>query len=474
MAKITYSQDKKKVIVNGKEYSKLDFEKTYIDQNLSYDQMTTYFDVSLRNVQSILKYFGIKKDPKLVSLNRQKNLLEKYGVTNVSQIAEVKVKKEQSAMEKYGVDNISKAMEVQLKKEETFKKHYGKSFYFQTEEFKESNRGYWLENYGVVGPSQTQTFKSKASKTIMEKYGVAWNCMRQEARCKGSNNSKPNADFSNLLDEYGISYQREFTVNNKSFDFKIGNILLEINPTATHNIEWSPFGHDHVSSIGVGYHKEKTRIAQQEGYRCIHVWDWDNKTGILSLLKERKTVFARKCQIREVVKEEAVKFINTIHIQGYAESKINIGLYYEEELVSVMTFDKPRYNKKYQYELIRYCSKYNVIGGAEKIFKYFIMAFSPESVVSYCDLSKFNGDTYKKLGFFKIRDSSPSLHWYNMKTHCHYSDSLIRLKGFSRIVHHCEPSEDNCDTDDNYQLMLAEGFLPVYDCGQATYIWTKG
>lgn len=472
MSNIIYDEDRQVVVIDQKEYSKEYFEDLYITQNFTYKQMRATLGRGIPVIQRILKFFNIKKDPKLVSSNRQKNLIQKYGVANVSQIESVKKKKEQSAIEKYGVRNVSQATEVQLKKEKTFREHYGKDFYFQTDEFKDVNKEYWLEHYGVENVGQAKEIQEKVTKTVMEKYGVAWSCMREEARRAGSNDSKPNLDFAKLLEDNNIDYQREFCIDRKGFDFKVGNILIEIDPTATHNTKWSPFTEDHVSRTHSGYHKEKSKIAQNAGYRCIHIWDWDNKLGIISLLKARETVFARKCEIKEVSKEETAQFVNENHIQGYAESKINIGLYYKDELVSIMTFGKPRYNHKYQYELIRYCSKYNVIGGAEKIFKHFITKFSPDSVVSYCDLSKFSGETYVKLGFTKIRNSSPSLHWYNMKTKAHYNDSLIRSKGFSRIIHHCEPSEDTV-SGKNYDLMIAEGFLPVYDCGQATYVWDK-
>lgn len=138
-------------------------------------------------------------------------------------------------------------------------------------------------------------------------------------------------------------------------------------------------------------------MAREHGYQCIHVWDWDDVDKILSLLDERPTVYARKCEIKHVTNKEAKKYINEYHLQGYAKAKINIGLYYENELVSIMTFDKPRYNKKYEYELVRYCASYNVIGGAERLFKNFIREYKPNSIISYCDLSKFTGNTYEKL-----------------------------------------------------------------------------
>ena len=44
------------------------------------------------------------------------------------------------------------------------------------------------------------------------------------------------------------------------------------------------------------------------------------------------------------------------------------------ELIEVMTFGKPRYNKKYEWELLRLCTKFGYIvsGGANKLIKYFI------------------------------------------------------------------------------------------------------
>lgn len=127
-----------------------------------------------------------------------------------------------------------------------------------------------------------------------------------------------------------------------------------------------------------------------------------------------------------------------------------------------MTFSKSRYNKNYEYELIRYCSCYNITGGAEKLFNYFINKYNPKSIISYCDNSKFNGEIYLKLGFKLKNKGTPTKHWYNMKTKQHITDMLLRKKGFSRLIHHCEPKEDNLNTNDNIELMLREGFLYIY------------
>ena len=202
----------------------------------------------------------------------------------------------------------------------------------------------------------------------------------------------------------------------------------------------------------------------------IVIFPWDDIKKVIRTYKQRETIYARNCEVRHVNKDEGKQFLNKYHLQNYCRCSILIGLYNKDELVSIMTFGKPRYNKNYDYELIRYCSIKNVIGGAQKLLTNFIREYQPKSIVSYCDKSKFTGDTYLKLGFKLLKDGRPSKHWYNIKTCEHYTDALIRQQGFSRVIHHKDASEDNLSTNNNRQLMLEEGFVEVYDCGQSTYI----
>lgn len=449
--------------------------KLYIQENLSKEDLAKDLNMSSYTISNVLAYFKIKKDPKLVSLNRASNLQKKYGVNNVSQIFDVKQKKKQSSIKKYGVDNISKSDEIKEKKRDAFKNHYGFDHYFQTEDFKKHCRQFYQEKYGVDSYSKTPEAMEKIRKTNLIKYGVDFACLRKEARSMGSNNSCANRDFENRLLKENISYEREFVLNNKSYDFKIGNILVEVNPTATHNVSWSPFGKNHIAKITPKYHQEKTQLAINNGYRCVHVWDWDNIDSIINMLKERSVIYARKCDVREIDSSTARQFLNMNHIQKYSRDDVRLGLYYNDELVSVMTFGKPRYNKKYQWEIIRYCSTYNILGGSMKLFKYFLEEFHPNNVVSYCDLSKFTGDTYIKLGFkLTQKNIRPSVHWYNIKTKQHFTDNLLRQQGFSHLVNHKEAKNDKLLTSSNNEkLMLDAGFVKVYDAGQATYIWEK-
>lgn len=322
----------------------------------------------------------------------------------------------------------------------------------------------WNKGISTPGRPRTQESLEKARQTCLERYGVEWACQRQEARLKGQN-STANIDFEDLLKENNIDYEREFPIGSYSYDFKVRNYLIEIDPYATHNSTWGIRSNPPKSS---NYHKQKSDIAKNEGYFCIHKFDWDEAQKIINLLQPRELIGARECQVKEVAKEETKEFIDNNHLQDYAKDTIRLGLYYKNELVSIMTFGKPRYNKKYNYELIRYCSTLNIAGGSEKLFKYFVDIYQPTSVISYCDESKFNGNTYVKLGFELVRAGRPAKHWYNPKTKQHITDNLLRQRGFDQLFKTAYGKGTS-----NEALMLEAGFVEVYDCGQATYVWHK-
>lgn len=282
--------------------------------------------------------------------------------------------------------------------------------------------------------------------------------------------SIPEYEFSKLLDYSKIAYDSEYYINHNDkryfFDFKVGNILIEINPWFTHN---STVGPQNVAK-DVNYHFEKCKAARENGFRCVCIWDWDDESKIVSSLLERPIIHARKCEVKEVSIKDSTDFINKYHFQNYVKDLIRLGLYYNDELISIMTFGKPRYNKSYDYELLRYCSSYNVVGGAEKLFSYFNKNYNFSSIISYCDFSKFNGELYLKLGF-SFDNISIGRHWYNPKLHKHITDNLLRQRGFDQLLGKEFGTFGKGVSND--QLMLDHGFVEIYDAGQASYSFKK-
>ena len=462
------------------EISKESLIEYYITKNHSQKECHEHFNIKSTMFSRLLNYYNIHKPKELHTVQikkskkehfgdenynnsskRTKTNLEKYGVENQFQRKELFPKIQEKKFEKYGnYNNIQKNLETRTE-------HYG-SIEESYKQQQETYRQTCLEKYGVTNSAKLKETREKIAEqlkeTFTEKYGCNCYWTKDDAkRSNGSKNSKANLEFKTLLEQNNIKYKQEVLYDNKWFDFEVDNYLIEINPTPTHNSTWSPYSN---KGIDIDYHQNKTIIAKNNNKNCIHVFDWDNIDKILNILRSTKNkIYARNCEIREVAAKEAVDFLEMYHLQGYARDAIRLGLYYNNELVSLMTFGKPRYNKKFDYELIRYCnSNCIIIGGAEKLFNYFLEKYRPQSIISYCDMSKFNGNVYEKLGFTAMRKARPSKHWYNIQTKEHITDNLLRQQGFDRLF-----KTNYGKGTSNEELMLKSGFVEVYDCGQQAF-----
>lgn len=280
--------------------------------------------------------------------------------------------------------------------------------------------------------------------------------------------SKINQHFSDRLTELGIFNSLEFALGDYYYDIYIPNKLtfIEINPNYIHTTignHWNGFGY---SAKFEDYHAKKTKYAIEQGYRCINVWDWDNEDKILNLLRNREKLYARKMILRPVSKDKANKFLDIYHLQNRCNGNIvNLGLFNEfGNLTQLMTFGKPRYNKNYEWELLRLCTHadYKVVGGAERLFKHFCTEYKPKSVISYCDISKFMGDVYHRLGFKLKIVTKPQKVW--SKGLNYITDNLLRMRGFDQLF-----NTNHGKGTSNEELMLQANWLPVYDCGQMVF-----
>lgn len=289
-----------------------------------------------------------------------------------------------------------------------------------------------------------------------------------------ANKSKPEQEIyeyilSLLNDDTHIYRNRRPLTDGKEVDIHIKshNLMIEFN-----GIYW----HSETMGKDKKYHLNKTNSANALGCRMIHIFEhqWLYKKDIVkSLLKKSlnittKKVYARKCNIREVKTVEATKFINENHLQGYTASKLKLGLYYEDKLVSIMTFGKSRFNSKYEYELVRFCNDKDltIIGGASKILKYFERLYKPKSLVSYCDKSIFDGALYEALGFEMIHESAPNYFYFNLVNK--------DIKVFTRQAFQKHKLKDKLPIyDDNlteYENMRNNKYHRYWDCGNRVYL----
>lgn len=202
---------------------------------------------------------------------------------------------------------------------------------------------------------------------------------------------------------------------------------------------------------------------------------WEDQTKVDLLNAPRQTIYARKCEVREVPISQVKTFLEAYHLQGNVKGqKINLGLYAKDDpdtLLEVMTFGTPRYNRKFQYELLRLCTKagITVVGGSSKLFTYFVENYNPDSVISYCNNAKFDGSVYRNLGFILSNPGATTRHWWHPERKIHITDNFLRSKGFDLLFGHIWGRYGIGTSND--ELMREHGFEEVYDAGQSTWAW---
>ena len=359
-----------------------------------------------------------------------------------------------------------KGKEWSRKQREAFKIKYGVDNPMKLQSAVDKIRNTMEERYGTYCAMNVPEFREKFESTCKKKYGTSYYVNSPEYTSNMSCKSKVNQKFEDLLKANNIFAQTEQECDDKRFDFKLEDIrtYIEIDPTYTHNTAGNHWAR---SGQPVNQQLIKTLIAEKHDYRCIHVFDWDDWNDIVDLIRPRTKVPARKCQVRVIQDTSYNDFIDKNHIQKQCKgTKVAIGLYFKDELVQVMTFGSPRYNKNYKWELLRLCSKksLNVVGGPSKLLHYAVSELGLTSIISYCDRSKFTGQVYYKMGMTLLRESSPQEIW--SKGSEKITGSLLRQRGYDQLF-----NANYGKGTSNEQLMLEHGWLPVYDCGQLVFTY---
>lgn len=166
-------------------------------------------------------------------------MLQKYGTTVPYKNNEIKQKGIATLLTNYGVTSPAKLDWVKEKSKQTCLEKYGVEYSFQSDNNKIKSKQTLLDRYGVENPLQLHRKISKVNKNIGE--------------------------FLNILD----SQDYEFPLGSKSFDLKLDNFLIEVDPSITHSTSFSIYKNGKF--LDKKYHKEKTLLAEANGYRCIHI-----------------------------------------------------------------------------------------------------------------------------------------------------------------------------------------------------------
>jgi hypothetical protein len=443
---------------------------------------------------------------------RKKTCLEKYGNEIAFKSKEVQDTYKNNLRKKYGVENPFLVPEFKEKSDNTIQERYNVPVAMMNKDIADKvsislkNKPKDRINFVnikwekiVKYCEQTNLIPLFDKKTLLDNKLTFYEDNKFGFKCKLCNNTStvslangylPSCDCSDNKG-YSIIEEEIYTFINKllpknviqlrnkdilpnrlELDILIPelNIAFEIN-----GIYW------HSESMGKykDYHLYKTNHCNEKNIQLIHIFDyeWIYKKPILESIIRSKLgkitnkIYARKCIIKPIIDTSVLRtFLNNNHIQGYCYSKVNLGLYYNNELVSVMTFGKNRFQKNSnQMELVRFCNKLNhmIVGGASKLFSHFVKNHLniEEEIITFADRRFSEGNLYKQLGFVFDKNTSPSyFYWKN-------SNILNRMSCQKHKLNKLLPIFDNNISE--YENMLANKYRRVWDCGNKKYVFKK-
>lgn len=440
--------------------------------------------------------------------------IRRYGAANAMCNRAIFDKQRATMIESYGAANPSQSPELMARIKQTQEERYG-GFGMGAEHMQSKSKETLTSLYGVEynGQRQDVITKSKHSRvrSIRKKYpiiqSVTWrdglkiytcSCPHPGTcnRCNGrfeifnehfyrriqdgtelctvllpyqhphQHNTSVEVFIKMLLDNWGVQYiQNDRTVlTPKEVDFYIPSrkIAIECNGLRWHSTEFKD----------KQYHYNKFTKCSELGIQLISIWeDWIvNAPNIVSSLLYSKlglghrTIHARKCEVRKVDHNESNDFLFANHIQGKCVSSVRLGLYFNNELVSLMTFGKKRPgqgNKTSTWELIRFCNKLGsqIPGAASRLLKHFIRNYNPNHIISFSSNDISTGDLYKQLGF--IRTNQSLAYWYvgrDYKRHHRFTFCKAKL---------VKMGYDSSKTET--EIMRSLPYYCIYDSGQTKW-----
>ena len=496
----------------GDDLKFFDLSKGY---NLYCSPKCRYSSIEMRGKRerTNLERFGTKipsKNQEIKNKTKRTNL-EKYGFESHNSSEDIKEKKKKVCLEKYGVENVSQVKEVQEKREDTFMKRFGVKNPNMNEGIKKKKKEYFLEKFGVEWFTQNREIRDRQRRTLQKnvfnrlikskkinervkflfteadfldtekdypficlkctKYFLGSFSHGQIPRCL---NCYPLSKGFSLIEKEIVSWLKNELniqniiensrkiIENCSIDIYLPNYKLAIE---FNGLYWhSEIGNNKDRK----YHINKTEKCLEKGIQLLHIFEdeWINKQDMIkSLIKHKiglsSKIYARNTIFKEISKKKCESFFEENHFQGYNSRITNsFGLFNNEDLLFVIGIGKPRYNKKYDFELIRSCSKLNtvVVGGFDKLIKNLPLK---GYIISYVDCRYFTGSGYKnwmQVGF------SESNYFY-MKD---YKYREYRTNYMKHKLQKLFPNTFDEGLTEWENMQLA-GYDRIWDCGNLVF-----
>jgi hypothetical protein len=381
-----------------------------------------------------------KKDYKAANKKREKTLIEKYGVPFNSQRKEVK--EILANVQRNKISNNSREL---LDDDKLIIDLY---------QNKKRSIRYIAKKMGV----HDSTIKLRLKELNLEFHSG-----------KIGENSSEEIEIAEFLDSIGVRYtMNRYDILPKS---KAGR-ARELDFLIEHKGKKLAIEH-----CGIYYHSTKYKEDKSCHYSkyidctklgiellTIYSDEWDSRNHqVKEFIKSKlgifdKRIYARQCKFK-VLDKVPLEFLDETHIQGHnAASSFASGLYYNNELVGVTTYNRINTTENDKVELNRLSFKngVQVIGGPSKLIKNSIKEFGFSFIKTLSDNRYTNGLMYSEIGFSLVKKY-------------HRKNSFLDASDHRKRITYEDKRIKNIKRENNETVVEAAerlGYYPIYDCGK--------
>ena len=495
-------KNKPKVIKLKAKYTKKQLiEMSGVSEN-AFNRIIKYLNVDIKNNDTIdddiirikdfinsvdIKTFFFKKtnleklgveypfQSSLIQEKGKESCLKKYGVDYYNQTEESQIRRKETSLKKYGVENPSQNISIKIKKEklEAKKLNYAKSQNLVTVD--DLSKIFNRDESTIIDDIRLLNLKiikfNNDARFYIEESNlpILSDFFSKTDECGKSYSEKELVDFVKSIYSDEIMENTKRIIPPKELDIYIPKMKLAIEYNGLH---WHDENH-----IDKNYHLMKTNMCNEKGIDLIHVFedDWLYKKEIVkSMIASRlgvykEKIFARKCKIKEIEKDQAKIFFDKNHLQGFTYCDLYLGLMFNDELIQCICINKKGWHDG-NVELTRMVTKLNtqVVGGFSKLMKHISDYIEYKSITSYVYKAWFNGKGYIESGFKIVKENSPSYSYVVNGRRVHKSH--FRKNKIKKMFERGELKfYDSNKTE--HENMIENKIYRIYDCGTMKVIY---
>jgi len=343
-----------------------------------------------------------------------------------------------------------------------------------------------LSEHGYILVEESYSIKRLALKAVCKKCGKERinrfsNFFAQDCpTCNNIGISKTEIAIKDWIDFLGFKSER-YRFKGKTKGKEIDIYIPELNLGIEYcGLYWHKESNLHRAGGGQRSHIDKMRMAEENGIRLITIFEdeWRDrqnqiKNFLKSVLKKNEhTIYARKCEIRAIQDPDIAKnFLNENHIQGKAKHVMSFGLYYNNELVAVMTGSKHhRINDERKTLILNrlaFKDGYNIVGGASRLLKALEISAKScgfDKIISWSDNRWSQGNVYKKLGFMLINE-------YRQDYSYVYQEGSIQRRIQKQACKKADLARKGAIGNTENEMAKSIGYERIWDCGKK--VWQK-